>query len=337
MVRGRGLLARLLVAASTGPLLLFLFSRLGDWIFFAEMAVNFRLQLFWLLLAGTILLWLLGRRWIMATSGVALLWCAWPLVLDWIPAPQPPPGPQTVRLLTFNVLASNRHFDEVRELIRGESPDIVVIIELGNAWQAAMKQLAAEYPHQVERPRWHGYGLGVYSRLPVRDSRIVQLTEELTDNPAIEARIEAGGRELRLIAVHPTSPGQQGRLQLRNFQLSELAGMAAGPGPTVVCGDMNCTPWSRQFRRFLARTGLRDSRRGFGYQGSFPAWGWLIRIPIDHVLVSPDIRVHQRRTLPATGSDHLPVLCEFSITPEPSGNNGRGQSAPARGLCLTGD
>jgi endonuclease/exonuclease/phosphatase (EEP) superfamily protein YafD len=39
-----------------------------------------------------------------------------------------------------------------------------------------------------------------------------------------------------------------------------------------------------------------------------------LRIPIDHVLHTPGISIQTRRLGMSTGSDHLPVIVEFSPT-----------------------
>ena len=39
----------------------------------------------------------------------------------------------------------------------------------------------------------------------------------------------------------------------------------------MLMGDMNCTSWSPYFQDMLTVSGLRDSRRGFGVEGSWPA------------------------------------------------------------------
>ena len=78
-------------------------------------------------------------------------------------------------------------------------------------------------------------------------------------------------------------------------------------------GDYNATPWSRPFWRFVDRSGLCDSRAGFGVQASFPAMSAVLRIPIDHVLVSCSIGVRDRRIGRDVGSDHLPVIVDLVL------------------------
>jgi endonuclease/exonuclease/phosphatase (EEP) superfamily protein YafD len=83
--------------------------------------------------------------------------------------------------------------------------------------------------------------------------------------------------------------------------------------PLVVMGDFNTTPWSRLFAGLVGRTGLCDSRAGFGIQASFPSDMPVVRIPIDHLLASCSIGVRARRIGPQVGSDHLPVIVDLTI------------------------
>ena len=40
---------------------------------------------------------------------------------------------------------------------------------------------------------------------------------------------------------------------------------------------------------------------------------WPLGVPIDHVLTSPELRVHDFRVLDSIGSDHRPIAVEFSL------------------------
>ena len=116
------------------------------------------------------------------------------------------------------------------------------------------------------------------------------------------------------LLVHPPPPVQRAMFDEQQRQLDAIAArVRALDGPVVVLGDLNATPWSRPFARLVAESGLLDTRAGFGVQASFPAAEPLLRIPIDHVLVSPGVGVTARRIERDVGSDHLPVYIELRI------------------------
>jgi endonuclease/exonuclease/phosphatase (EEP) superfamily protein YafD len=149
--------------------------------------------------------------------------------------------------------------------------------------------------------------------------------------PAILARAEVGGARLAIALVHPPPPLEdRARVeQLRHFDAiagrihaialgdpgaAEAAGAPGAPkAPFLLMGDFNAAPWSRAFARLRGAAGACDTRAGFGAQTSFPADGWLLRIPIDHVLASCAIGVRDRRVGPAVGSDHLPVIADLAV------------------------
>ncbi|MBW1762831.1 MAG: hypothetical protein JRJ64_15305 [Deltaproteobacteria bacterium] len=76
------------------------------------------------------------------------------------------------------------------------------------------------------------------------------------------------------------------------------------------------SPWNHHFRRLLKRTGLRDSSQGRGVQPTWPTHNPLLRIPIDHCLHSEGIHVVQKKIGPAVGSDHYPVIVDFTMATE---------------------
>ncbi len=97
-----------------------------------------------------------------------------------------------------------------------------------------------------------------------------------------------------------------------------------------MAGDMNSTPWSETVRR-IARAGRLDVMPSPG-----PTWIPLgapeelrfAGLPIDQVFASPGIRVHDVSRLEAVGSDHLPLLVQFSLAPDAK-PKGDGETATA--------
>jgi endonuclease/exonuclease/phosphatase (EEP) superfamily protein YafD len=100
----------------------------------------------------------------------------------------------------------------------------------------------------------------------------------------------------------------------RNDQLEKLAQLVRDQKkPVLLVGDLNVSPWSSYFTRLLKNSGLKNSMKGFGFQPSWPSNTSFLRIPIDHVLYTPEIVIRNRAVGPDVGSDHLPVIVDFAL------------------------
>lgn len=131
---------------------------------------------------------------------------------------------------------------------------------------------------------------------------------------AIVAHLTVDEQPLTIIGAHVLAPLNRGYGQLRNTHLADLARTArAQSGPVLLIGDLNVTPWSPYFGALLRDAALRDSRRGFGVQPTWPVQWPPLRIPIDHCLASPSIAIHRWTRGPRVGSDHFPIIVDFAM------------------------
>ncbi len=305
--------SRFALAMLLSPLALFVFSLLGRYFFLAELVCNFRCQILWLLIPSTLILLALRRWWLGGLNVIAIAWCMVGVVWIYLPSEPLQPANETLKVMSFNVLVRNSEYQEVIESIHRIDPDVVSILECSDDWYQALEGLNEQYPYHVARPRWHGFGIAMYSKYPLSELEVVQLTKDVTDNPFVVADVTFGDQTIRLAAFHALSPINRYRMDLRNQQFVEVARYLAGSDdPTVVMGDFNCTPWSPFLNDFLNQTGYRDSRQGFGYQATWHAGYWPLRIPIDHAFVSDKIQIHSRNVGPNAGSDHFPIVFEIS-------------------------
>jgi endonuclease/exonuclease/phosphatase (EEP) superfamily protein YafD len=94
---------------------------------------------------------------------------------------------------------------------------------------------------------------------------------------------------------------------------------------TVIMGDFNLTSWSIYFRNFIINSGLRSVNLGHGLNPTWfyadgarslshlDHWQQALKIPIDHIFVSKNVRVDQVITLPSGVSDHRPVMAKLRV------------------------
>ena len=299
------------------PIVLFIASLLGRQFWVCEVICNFRAYiLVTLLITGPVLFSLKRKSLTVAWLG-ATLWAMIGTVSVFLPASQPAigsDGAQTIKVMSFNVLATNQQYDNVVAEINRHDPDVLVVPEYANRWHPALERLHGAYPHRLLQPRWHGFGIAIFSKLPIVKKTVVPTAGSRLDSPLVAATVKLGERDLRIAGVHLLSPRDRNRLEIRNLQISGIGHhLTADSVPTILVGDFNCVPWSPYLSDFLSRTGYRDSRQGFGYQATWHAYRFFLRVPIDHAFVSPQVHVHSRTVGQCAGSDHFPVIVEVSV------------------------
>jgi endonuclease/exonuclease/phosphatase (EEP) superfamily protein YafD len=309
---------------------LLIFSHLGRFFYFAELLVNFQLQI-GIFGLGLVVFMMILSRWKSAGAiGLIVVVTLYNPLSSYLPAwNNSDVGEQRLRVMTYNIYAMNSDQDQMIETITDADPDVLVLVEYMTFNQKLQAYLKQKYPYFVEEPRFHGFGIAMFSRFPMEETSVEFLTQtrileaqtdqdfdhENKDDPALFAVLDVNGERLLIAGVHFFNPIQYEMYPARNQQMQRLGDVLRRHSelPIVVAGDFNCTPWSHFFRRLIRETGLRDSRQGYGYQGSWPSDSSLIRIPIDQVLVSKEIHVEHRQVGPAGGSDHFSIVSDLSF------------------------
>src|SRR5688500_16771451 len=80
---------------------------------------------------------------------------------------------RSLRLLTANVLMTNRRSQPLLDLIAREQPDIVCLLEPDQWWEQQIAAIEREFPHSVKCPIDNTYGMLVYSRLPLQGKKLL--------------------------------------------------------------------------------------------------------------------------------------------------------------------
>jgi endonuclease/exonuclease/phosphatase (EEP) superfamily protein YafD len=252
---------------------------------------------------------LFTRRWhklAALTAVVALANAA--VVLPLFVGPFSRPAERDLRVISFNVLSDNTHYEEVIAFIEAEQADVVILHETSRPWEQALAAAGLDY--QIVRGRNDNQIFGSMVLAPA-GSEVQSFGFGVTDPRAIEVALPSG---VRLLGIHPLSPYSEARTTRRQIQY-EFAALwaAATPAPKIITGDFNAGPWSYPFRNLLARTGLLNSQAGYGLELSYPAQASpLFQVAIDHLLHSSDLAVVDRRLGPPLGSDHLPLIVDLA-------------------------
>ncbi|MES2900364.1 MAG: endonuclease/exonuclease/phosphatase family protein [Pseudomonadota bacterium] len=224
-------------------------------------------------------------------------------------------GPsERIRIMTANVLTTNRNSQALIDLIRQYEPDVFVTLETDAWWQARLNTLEVDYPYSIKCALENTYGMHVYSRLPLEDSATQFLVEK--DIPSMHAMVVMQcGVKIRMHFLHPAppSPTEHDESTERDAELLVVAKSVAGLAtPVIVAGDLNDVAWSTTTRLFRKISGLLDPRIGRGMFNTFNADHWFMRWPLDHLFHSKHFTLSFIRRLPHFGSDHFPVLVELT-------------------------
>jgi endonuclease/exonuclease/phosphatase (EEP) superfamily protein YafD len=284
---------------------------------YAELASHFKVQ--YLIGSAACLLACLFNRepvWaIAAAMGVAINLAA---IVPWYAGRKKITGKRSgrrrVKLILANVNHRNTASERFIAFAQKHTPDVLVVQEVNERWRESLQALHSLYPFTKELPKGGGSGMALYSRFPFE--RLTSAFPEGDARPCILARMDIDGATFSILSIRPRTPILNDRYKSRNELLAAAADcLRDRPAPKVCVGDLNITPWSPYYRGFVKRTKLVNVRKGFGLLPSWPAFlffKWLM-LPLDHCLVSDDIRVKNARTGEPIGSDHLPLMVELEL------------------------
>ena len=211
----------------------------------------------------------------------------------------------TDRILIFNVYSANKNYQALIDYINKTDPDHIVLVEVNSRWASAINDgLREKYPHSVVVPRIDNFGILLRSKKPF-ESEII----DLYGVPVISAQFD----KFKILAVHPLPPRNGIYFEDRNKQLKMISDLIQPDKNTMICGDLNTVPWSPFFKDFVSQNNLKMSSKGQGVCTTWPTNIPFLRIPIDHSLLTTEgnVQIYQRG--PDLGSDHFPLLIDFSF------------------------
>jgi endonuclease/exonuclease/phosphatase (EEP) superfamily protein YafD len=225
------------------------------------------------------------------------------------------PDLKPLRVASANVLRSNPEAKKVLDFVHVRDADVVVLVEAqGERWRDVLAAVGADYAHRAPEGWQDGAPVILFSRHPIVRHSVIRSPEGRW--PYLAADLVFGKHTLTVVGVHPSSPSPKDPsvTRQRNLQLDYLANIVGGaPGPVVVAGDFNTTPWSPHFQDLVATAGLRNAANGHGYIGTWPSWFWPAQIPIDHILVKGPFAVASMGRGSAIGSDHYPIVADLRL------------------------
>ena len=237
-----------------------------------------------------------------------------------------------VPALVWGVMFGARFFDQrgtggdltiVSHNVNDENPDPVGTaraLATAGPQLIALEELTASAAKQYERALAEAYPyhsvqgtVGIWSTYPIHDTRPVAI---MPWTRALRTTVDTPKGPVAVYVAH--LPSVRVRLDAgftangRDEAIGKLAAdIAAEPGgQTVLVGDFNGTTDDRGLAPITARMRAAQDEAGDGFGFSWPSAFPMARI--DQIFVS-GIRPVAAWTLPATGSDHLPVAAKLGL------------------------
>lgn len=211
-----------------------------------------------------------------------------------------------ISLLIFNVLHDSREVAALRDLIRENDPDIILLSEPTQRWLEQLDGLEDNYPYRIYQPQDNNYGLLLYSRLQLEGPEVRFLIDPTVPSIRTGVRLRSGTL-VTLFGAHPRPPGvrrpeesedggaeaqaaqahaageveddgghesDDGEREDSDMRDAELLTIARevsdlGEAPVIVAGDFNDVAWSYTTHLFQRISGLLDPRVGRGLFSTF--------------------------------------------------------------------
>ncbi|WP_405800891.1 endonuclease/exonuclease/phosphatase family protein [Streptomyces sp. NBC_01506] len=259
----------------------------------------------WLGVAVVVLLALaLLRRSALALVAVLLPVAAWTYLFGGLFLPGAASDSYDLVVVQHNVSDENTDPAGTARALAEAEPDLIALQELVHPELAVYeKTLAADYPHHAVRGT-----VGLWSKHPLSGTQPLDIKPRAIAegwNRGLRTVVHSPYGEIAAYVAHLPSVrfGVSGLASSSRDESAGLLGEAVAAertGAVILLGDLNGTVDDRGLGPLTSR--MNTAERGFAF--SFPAAFPVARI--DQVMARSATVAHIR-TLPATGSDHLPV------------------------------
>ena len=248
----------------------------------------------------------LSRDWLWAAPvfGALILftmaWASRPLAI--VPA-----QPRVLRVLTYNIQQGydangQLNYGGQLAMLRNATADVIGLQESDtNRIAGGNFDLVRYFADQLGAHSFYGpkvgagtFGLALLSHYPIENPRVVYFYSAGEQTAAIIATITAGDKRFQVIVTHLGNDGpivqQQNLLQAIDPAL-----------PVIAMGDFNFRPDSAQYR--LTQQTLADAWL-LRWPSGVDDQGWDFHDQIDHIFVSPGLKINDAAYRDSPDSDH---------------------------------
>ena len=215
-----------------------------------------------------------------------------------------------LRLINFNISYNNsvKNFENIREMILSEKPDIVQFQEFSPQMQDKIKTLRSIFPYSTELNKLvDPFGSVILSKHPLTNTKV-------DDNYVVTTNLILNETEISIVGIHLYSGGTKNNFNYALQQINYLKAIVSNTSKyLILLGDLNMTSTSKRFAKFLKETNLYTYTSYKNITSTWPAFvPNFLGIQIDHVLFSNNFKMINKNTANSFDSDHRPLIVELS-------------------------
>lgn len=250
---------------------------------------------------------------VLAVVSTALLGCHLAWLAPLFVADDRPLDTETISVLSLNLQVGGARSEQV--VSEAATADIVVLVEATPGALLRLRDLGWDrrFPYSVGGPDDSRTGTAIYSRYPLDDE--TQLPPTSFEQRAATAAVPGLG-PVRVVAVHPCNPFCGNGRWARDHEVVRSFAAAHRDLPLVLAGDFNAVADHHPMQR-LRRDGLTSATDivGAGWLPTYPANRLMPpTIPIDHILLSPELTATSVSTFAVAGTDHRGIRATIAGT-----------------------
>ncbi|MER5551070.1 endonuclease/exonuclease/phosphatase family protein [Streptomyces sp. NPDC002793] len=265
----------------------------------------------WLGLAVPVLLVLaLLRRSFLASASLLVPVAAWFTLFGGLLSSGGQAPADAFTVVQHNVSDVNPDPAATARALAGTGAGLIALEEVtAPALPAFEAALAADYPHHATRGT-----VGLWSKYPLTGVRLVDIRPEGVGegwNRGLRATARTPGGEVAVYVAHLPSVriGATGLASGRRDESAALLGEVIAAEPldrVILLGDLNST---------LDDRGLEPVTSLLTTPGPGFAFSWPAKLPVARIdqILTRSATVTRLRSLPATGSDHLPLAADIRL------------------------
>ncbi len=207
-----------------------------------------------------------------------------------------------VKVAHFNLSSFNKGDDQLEKLILGTDSEVLSFQEYTPDWDLIISNfLHKKFPHTHRRVRIDLFGMGIYSKKPIKKTEIFYYKEI----PNINVTIHNGYQDINIVSAYIAPPS----IQSKNIKTEEHLAAVSDyikklKNPTVALGDFNQVYWTNDIKTFRDNSELSNSRRNVSLT---------TKVPYDHIFYSDLLECIQFWEINDREQNHLGIAGVYQI------------------------